>query len=31
MAAEALRGAMPAERVRTICLAYTDALYESLA
>ncbi|HEX5984695.1 MAG TPA: hypothetical protein VFY69_10850 [Solirubrobacterales bacterium] len=31
MAARALRGAMPEERVRAICLAYTEALYEELA
>lgn len=31
MAARALRGAMPEERVRAICLAYTKALYEELA
>jgi hypothetical protein len=31
MAARALRGAMPEERVRAICLAYTEGLYEELA
>lgn len=31
MAAQALRGAMPEERVRAICLAYTEGLYEELA
>jgi hypothetical protein len=31
MAARALREAMPDERVRAICLAYTEALYEELA
>lgn len=31
MAARALRRAMPEERVRAICLAYTEALYEELA
>jgi len=30
MATRALRGAMPEERVRAICLAYTEALYEAL-
>lgn len=30
MAARALRGAMPEERVRAICLAYTEALYREL-
>lgn len=30
MAAEALRGAMPSDRVRAICLAYTGELYSSL-
>jgi len=31
MAARALRGAMPEERVRAICLAYSDALFEGLS
>lgn len=31
MAARALREAMPEERARAICLAYTEALYEELA
>lgn len=30
MAARSLRGAMPAERVQAICLAYSDALFEAL-
>ena len=30
MAARALRGAIPAERVRTICLAYSDELFEAI-
>lgn len=30
MAARALRGAMPEERVRGICVAYTEALYSAL-
>ena len=30
MAARALRGAMPEDRVRAICLAYTENLYDSL-
>ena len=30
MAASALRGAMPGERVRAICLAYCDELYAGL-
>jgi hypothetical protein len=30
MASHALRGAMPIERVRTICLAYSDALFDFL-
>lgn len=31
MAARSLRGAMPPERVRAICLAYCDELYDKLA
>lgn len=30
MAAQALRGALPSDRVRTICLAYSEKLYSSL-
>jgi hypothetical protein len=30
MAARALRGAMPEERVRAICVAYTESLYSEL-
>lgn len=30
MAVEAMRGAMPADRIRAICLAFSDALYESI-
>lgn len=30
MAAEAMRGAMPEDRVRAICMAFSEAMYDSL-